>query len=60
MVQTVIWGKCNIGFGIPIEFPSKRKKISQIGPVTTKFDFCGPNSHLGKEQYGIWNLNQNS
>ena len=22
----------NIGFGIPIEFPSQRKKISQIGP----------------------------
>ncbi len=22
----------NIGFGIPIEFPSERKQISQIGP----------------------------
>ena len=24
--------KYNIGFGIPIEFPSQRKKISQISP----------------------------
>ena len=24
--------KYNIGFGIPIEFPSQREKISQIGP----------------------------
>ena len=39
----------NIGFGIPIEFLSQRKKkIIQIGPETTKFDFCGPESHLRK------------
>ena len=38
----------NIGFGIPIEFLIQRKKIIQIVPETTKFDFCGPDSHLGK------------
>ncbi len=26
VVQTVIWGKYNIGFGIPIKFPIKTKK----------------------------------
>ena len=45
----------NIGFVIPI-----KKKFIQIGPETTKFDFCGPDSHLGKVQYRIWNPNQNS
>ena len=25
--QRVIWGKYNIGFGIPIKFPSQRKKL---------------------------------
>ena len=28
----------NIGFGIPIKFPSQRKKNIQIGPETTKLD----------------------
>ncbi len=50
----------NIGFGIPIKFLSQRKKFIQIGPETTKFDFCGPDSRLGKVQYRIWNPNQNS
>ena len=50
--------KYNIGFGIPIKFPSQRKKIIQIGPETTKLDFCGPNSHLGKVQYRILNPHQ--
>ena len=27
VVQTVIWGKYNIGFGISIKFPSQSKKI---------------------------------
>ncbi len=35
-------------------------RIIQIGPDTTKLDFCGPVSHLGKVQYRIWNPNQNS
>ena len=52
--------KYNIGFGIPIEFPNQRKKFIQIGPETTKFDFCGQDSHLGKVQYRILNPNQNS
>ena len=38
----------NIGFGIPIKFLSQRKKFIQIGPETTKFDFCGQDSHFGK------------
>ena len=29
-------GKYNIGFGIPIKFPSQRKKIIEINPETTK------------------------
>ncbi len=45
----------NIGFGIPINFPSQRKKIIQIGPQTTKLDCCGQDSHLGKVQYRILN-----
>ena len=53
-------GKYNIGFGIPIEFPSQRKKIIQIGPETTKLDFCGQDSHFGKVQYRKLNPNQNS
>ena len=33
VVHLVFEGKYNIGFGIPIEFPSQRKKkIIQIGP----------------------------
>ncbi len=39
---------------------SKKKKIIQIGPETTKFDFCGLKSHLGKLQHRIENPNQNS
>ncbi len=41
-------GKYNIRFGIPIELPSQRKKIIQIGPETTKLDCCGQDSHLWK------------
>ncbi len=37
---------------------SQRKIIIQIGPETTKFDFCGPDSHLGKVQYRILNPHQ--
>ena len=55
VVQTVIWRKYNIKFWIPIKFWSQRKKNIQIGPETTKLDFCGPGSHLGKVQYRIWN-----
>ena len=46
-----------------LEFPSKfqvKEKNIQMGPETTKFDFCDPDSHLGKVQYRIWNPNQNS
>ncbi len=50
----------NIGFGIPIELLSQRKKILQIGPETTKLDCCGQDSHLGKVRYRILNPNQNS
>ena len=39
---------------------SKKKKNIQIGPETTKFDFCGPDSYLGKVQYRILKPNQNS
>ena len=39
VVQTVIWGKYDIRFGIPIEFPSQRKKIIQIGQETMKLCF---------------------
>ncbi len=59
MVQTVIWGKYDIRFGISIEFPSQRKKIIQIGPETTKLDSYGQDSQLGKVQYRILNPNQN-
>ena len=31
--------KYNIGFEIPIEFPSQRKKIIQIGPWTRNWPF---------------------
>ena len=31
--------KYNIGFGIPIEFPSQREKNIEIGPETTKLCF---------------------
>ena len=48
VVLTVIWGKYNIGFGIPINFPSQRKKNIKIGLETWKLDFCGPDSHLGE------------
>ncbi len=34
------------------------KKIIQIGPQTRKLDFCGPERHLRKVQYRIWNLHQ--
>ena len=34
-------GKYNIGFRIPIKFPSQRKKIIQIDPLTRKLDICG-------------------
>ena len=37
VVLTVIWGKYNIGFGIPIEFLSQRKKNIQIGPEKTNY-----------------------
>ena len=30
VVRTVIWGKYNIGFWIPIKFPSQRKKNIEI------------------------------
>ena len=50
-------GKYNIGFGIPIEFLSqRRKKNIQIGPETTKLrklDFCGPKVIWEKVQYRI-------
>ncbi len=44
----------------PSNFQVKEKIIIQIGPETTKLDFCGPDSNLGKVQYGIWNPHQNS
>ena len=50
--------KYNIGFGIPIEFLSQRKKNIEIGPETTKLrklDLCGPKVIWGKVQYRIWN-----
>ncbi len=50
----------NIGFGIPIEFLSQKEKNIQIGPETTKLDYCGQDSHFGKEKYRILNPNQNS
>ena len=43
----------NIGFGIPIEFLSQRKKFIKIGPETTKLDCCGQDSNFGKVQYRI-------
>ena len=41
----------------PSNFQVKEKNI-QIGPETTKLDFCGPGSHLGKVQYQILNPHQ--
>ena len=41
-------------FESPSNFQVKEKNI-QIGPETTKLDFCGPDSHLGKVQYRILN-----
>ena len=58
VVQPVIWRKYNIGFWIPIKFQSQRKKIIQISPETTKLEFCGPESHLGKVKYRILNPHQ--
>ena len=37
-------------------FKVKEKKNIQIGPETAKLEFCGPDSHLMKVQYRIWNL----
>ena len=48
-----IEGKYNIGFAIPIEFPSQRKKNIQIGPETAKLDICGQRVICGKVQYRI-------
>ena len=40
VVLTVIWGKYNIGFGIPIKFTSqRRRKIIKIGQETSKLCF---------------------
>ncbi len=58
VVRTVIWGKYNIEFWISIKIQSQRKKNIQIGPETTKLDFCGPDSHLGKVQYRNLNPHQ--
>ena len=41
----------NIGFGIPIEFLSQRKKNIQIGTETTQLDFSGQDSHLVKVKH---------
>ena len=38
-----------------MHFQVKERKIIEIGPHTRKFDFCGPESHLGKVQNRIWN-----
>ncbi len=49
----------NIVFGIPIEFPSKRKKIIQIGPETTKLrklDLCGHNAIKGYSFLSKYNI----
>ena len=34
------------------------KKNIQIGPQTRKLDFYGPERHLRKVKYRIWNLHQ--
>ncbi len=39
----------------PSNFQVKEKRIIQIGPETTKLDFCGPDSHLEKVKYWILN-----
>ena len=39
VVQRVILGEYNIGFGIPITFPSQRKIIIEIGQETTRLCF---------------------
>ena len=39
VVQRVIWGKYNIGFGIHIKFPNKRKLIIEIGQETSNLCF---------------------
>ncbi len=48
VVQTVIWWKVQYQIWNPNKIPSQGKKNIQIGPETTKFDFCDPDSHLGK------------
>ncbi len=39
VVQTVIWGKYNIGFEIPIKLPSQKKKYIEISQETMKLCF---------------------
>ncbi len=34
------------------------KKNIQIGPETTKLDFCGQDSHLGKVQYSNFQVKE--
>ena len=36
-----------------------RKKNIQIGPETTKLDFCGQDSHLWKVQYSNFQVKEN-
>ena len=39
-------------------FQVKEFFFIKIGLETWKLDFCGPDSHLGKVQYRIWNPHQ--
>ena len=44
---------------IPIEFPNqKEKKNYSNHSIQKEMDFCGPESHLRKVQYQIWNPHQ--
>ena len=41
----------------PSNFQVKENKYSNRS-INMEMDFCGPDSHLGKVQYRIWNPNQ--
>ena len=59
VLQLVIWGKVQYRIWNPHWISkSKRKKIIQIGPETTKLDCCGQDSHLEKVQVRISNPHQ--
>ena len=58
LVQRVIWGKYNIGFGIPIKFPSQRIKKYSNRSIKKKIGLVVHLVIWVKVQYWIWNSHQ--